>query len=97
MAREYGIPTIDLYNNFPNSKTEISGGVSFYDTNMLNDTHFSAVGNDLVAEIITRSLLGNGNSGSVDVIPPMPQTNGTYTLKVVVLNGVHTLSWVLDS
>ena len=38
VAREYGIPTIDLYNNFPNSKTEITSGVSFYDTNMLNDT-----------------------------------------------------------
>lgn len=41
---------------------------------MLNDTHFSAIGNDLVAEIITRSLLGNGNSGvlehnTIDLVP----------------------------
>jgi lysophospholipase L1-like esterase len=98
VAREYGIPTIDLYNNFPNSKTEISGGgVSFYDTNMLNDTHFSAIGNDLVAEIITRSLLGNGNSGNVDTLPALPTTNGTYTLKLTVLNGVNTFSWVSDN
>jgi hypothetical protein len=97
VAREYGIPTIDLYNNFPNSKTEITSGVSFYDTNMLNDTHFSAIGNDLVAEIIMRSLLGNGNNGSVDVLPPLPTTNGTYTLKLTVLNGVNTFSWILDS
>ena len=48
---------------------------------MLNDTHFSAVGNDLVAELITRSLLGNGNSGVVETLPTLPTTNGTYTLK----------------
>ena len=65
VAREYGIPTIDLYNNFPNTKP------TFYATNMLNDTHFSAIGNDLVAEIIMRSLLGNGNSGNVDTLPAL--------------------------
>ena len=96
VAREYGIPTIDLYNNFPNSKTKISGGVSFYDTNMLNDTHFSAIGNDLVAEIITRSLLGNGNSGVVETLPALPTNNGTYTLKLTVSNGVNTFSWISD-
>ena len=60
VAREYGIPTIDLYNNFPNSKTEITSGVSFYDTNMLNDTHFSSIGNDLVRNyhtLATRSTI----------------------------------------
>ena len=87
VAREYGIPTIDLYNNFPNTKP------TFYATNMLNDTHFSAVGNDLVAEIIMRSLLGNGNSGVVDKLPALPTTNGTYTLKLTVLDGVNTFSW----
>ena len=64
---------------------------------MLNDTHFSAVGNDLVAELITRSLLGNGNSGVVETLPILPTTNGTYTLKLTVLNGVNTFSWVLGS
>ena len=97
VAREYGIPTIDLYNNFPNSKTEITSGVSFFDTNMLNDTHFSAIGNDLVAEIITRSLLGNGNSGVVETLPALPTTNGTYTLKLTVLDGVNSFSWVSDN
>lgn len=90
VAKEYGIPTIDLYNNFPNTKP------TFYATNMLNDTHFSAVGNDLVAEIIMRSLLGNGNSGVVDKLPALPTANGTYTLKLTVLDGVNTFSWVLD-
>jgi hypothetical protein len=97
VAREYGIPTIDLYNNFPNSKTKITGGVSFYDTNMLNDTHFSAIGNDLVAEIITRSLLGNGNSGVVETLPALPTADGTYTLKLTVSNGVNTFSWISDN
>lgn len=91
VAKEYGIPTIDLYNNFPNTKP------AFYATNMLNDTHFSAVGNDLVAEIIMRSLLGNGNSGVVETLPALPTTNGTYTLKLTVLDGVNTFSWILDS
>ncbi|MFA6654071.1 MAG: SGNH/GDSL hydrolase family protein, partial [Candidatus Delongbacteria bacterium] len=91
VAREYGIPTIDLYNNFPNTKP------TFYATNMLNDTHFSAIGNDLVAEIITRSLLGNGNSGNVDTLPALPTANGTYTLKLTVLDGVNTFSWIIDS
>ena len=74
-----------------------TSGVSFYDTNMLNDTHFSAIGNDLVAEIIMRSLLGNGNSGVVETLPALPTTNGTYTLKLTVLNGVNTFSWVSDN
>ena len=91
VAREYGIPTIDLYNNFPNTKP------TFYATNMLNDTHFSAIGNELVAEIIARSLLGNGNSGNVDTLPALPTANGTYTLKLTVLDGVNTFSWILDS
>ena len=63
----------------------------------LTDTHFSAIGNDLVAEIITRSLLGNGNSGVVETLPALPTTNGTYALKLTVLNGVNTFSWILDS
>jgi len=91
VAREYGIPTIDLYNNFPNTKP------TFYATYMLNDTHFSALGNDYVAEIIMRSLLGNGNSGVVETLPALPTSNGTYTLKLTVLNGVNTFSWVLDN
>ena len=64
---------------------------------MLNDTHFSAVGNDLVAEIIMRSLLGNGNSGVVETLPALPTPNGTYTLKLTVLDGVNTFSWILDN
>lgn len=89
VAREYGIPTIDLYNNFPNAKP------TFFATNMLNDTHFSAVGNDLVAELITRSLIGNGNNGVVEILPPLPTTNGSYTIKLTVLNGVNTFEWIL--
>ena len=96
MAHEYGIPTIDLYHTFPNSKTTaVSNGVTFYAMNMLNDTHFSAAGNNLVAEIIMRSLLGNGNSGVVDKLPPLPSVNGNYTIKLTVLNGVYTLTWEL--
>lgn len=38
-----------------------------------------------------------GNSGIVDVIPPLPTTAGTYTLKLTVSNGVNNFSWVLDS
>lgn len=29
-------------------------------------------------------------------IPPLPTTDGTYTLKVVVASGVATLSWVAE-
>ena len=32
VAKEYGIPIVDLYHNFPNAKP------TFYATNMLNDT-----------------------------------------------------------
>ena len=96
VAREYGIQTIDLYNNFANG----GGGntaPTFPTTTMLNATHFSAIGNDIVAELIVRALLGNGNSGSVDVIPPLPTTAGTYTLKVVIsAQGIPTFSWVED-
>jgi lysophospholipase L1-like esterase len=93
VAKEYGIPTIDLYNNFANG----GGGTvpTFPTTTMLNATHFTAIGNDMVAELITRALIGNGNGGSVDIIPPIPQVNGTYVLKCVVLNGVHTFSWII--
>lgn len=39
VAHEYGIPTIDLYHTFPNSKTTaVSNGVTFYVMNMLNGT-----------------------------------------------------------
>lgn len=37
-----------------------------------------------------------GNSGIVNVIPPLPSENGTYVLKCVVLNGVHTFSWIVE-
>jgi len=98
VCREYGIPTIDLYNNFPNSKTTaVSGGTTFYATNMLNDTHFSAVGNDLVAELVARALIGNGNSGVADILPPIPTTDGTYTLKVTISGGIPVFSWVAGS
>ena len=61
---------------------------------MLNDTHFSAVGNDWVAELVARELIGNGNKGDMDVIPPIPTTDGTYTLKVTITGGIPVFSWV---
>ena len=88
VANEYGIPIVDLYHNFPNTKP------AFYDTYMLNDTHFSAVGNDWVAELVARELIGNGNKGDMDVIPPIPTTDGTYTLKVTITGGIPVFSWV---
>ena len=29
-------------------------------------------------------------------LPALPTANGTYTLKLTVLNGVNTFSWVVD-
>ena len=82
VANEYGIPVVDLYNNMPGVK-----GTAFYATYMLNDTHWSAAGNDRVAELVARELIGNGNKGNMDRIPPIPTTNGTYTLKVTITGG----------
>ena len=31
------------------------------------------------------------------VVETLPTTNGTYTLKLTVSDGVNTFSWVLDS
>lgn len=88
---EYSIPTVDLYRNIPGKKE-----TAFYDTNMLNDTHWSAVGNDLVAETVARKLIGNGASGYVDTLPVAPQADGNYVLKVAVVNGVPTFKWELE-
>ena len=91
VANEYGIPVVDLYNNMPGVK-----GTAFYDTYMLNDTHWSAAGNDRVAELVARELIGNGNKGNMDRIPPIPTTDGTYTLKVTITGGIPVFSWVVD-
>jgi len=93
ICKEYGISTVDLYNNFPNSK--LGSAPTAYSTNMINDTHFSATGNNLVAELVARHLIGNGNSGSVDSLPPIPSTDGTYKLQVVITGGIPTFSWVV--
>lgn len=47
---------------------------------------------------ITYSLTGNDRIAKLSdlVIPSAPTTDGTYTLKVTVSNGVPTYSWVLD-
>lgn len=82
VAQEYGIPTIDLYNNFPNSKP------TFYNTYMLNDTHFNEYGNDYVAELIARSMIGGGNSAfgfSFDLMKTSPDGN------------VWKLDWSIDN
>jgi lysophospholipase L1-like esterase len=82
VAKEYGIPTIDLYNNFPNSKP------TFYNTYMLNDTHFNEYGNDYVAELIARSMIGGGNSAfgfSFDLMKTSPDGN------------VWKLDWSIDN
>jgi lysophospholipase L1-like esterase len=89
VANEYGIPVVDLYNNMPGVK-----GTAFYDTYMLNDTHWSAAGNDRVAELVARELIGNGNKGNMDRIPPIPTTDGTYTLKVTITGGIPVFTWV---
>jgi lysophospholipase L1-like esterase len=91
VANEYGIPVVDLYNNMPGVK-----GTAFYNTYMLNDTHWSAVGNDRVAELVARELIGNGNKGNMDRIPPIPTTDGTYTLKVTITGGIPVFSWVAN-
>ena len=31
---------------------------------------------------------------NVDVIPPIPTTDGTYTLKVTITGGIPVFSWV---
>ena len=91
VANEYGIPVVDLYNNMPGVK-----GTAFYNTYMLNDTHWSAAGNDRVAELVARELIGNGNKGNMDRIPPIPTTDGTYTLKVTITGGIPVFSWVAN-
>jgi hypothetical protein len=91
VANEYGIPIVDLYNNMPGVK-----GTAFYNTYMLNDTHWSAAGNDRVAELVARELIGNGNKGNMDRIPPIPTTDGTYTLKVTITGGIPVFSWVAN-
>ena len=66
-------PVVDLYHNMPGVKN-----TAFYTTYMLNDTHWNAAGNDRVAELVARELIGNGNKGNMDRIPNVP-TDGTYT------------------
>lgn len=92
VANEYGIPVVDLYNNMPGVKS-----TAFYTSYMLNDTHWNAAGNDRVAELVMRTLLGNGNKGNMDRIPPIPQTDGTYTLQVTIVGGVPTFTWVSNT
>ena len=55
-----------------------------------------AVGNDKVAELVARELIGNGNKGDMDLIPPIPTTDGIYTLKATITGGVPVFSWVAD-
>ncbi|MFA5720037.1 MAG: hypothetical protein WC939_03150, partial [Acholeplasmataceae bacterium] len=43
-----------------------------------------------------RELIGNGNKGDMDVIPPIPTTDGTYTLKVTITGGIPVFSWVAN-
>ena len=85
VANEYGIPVIDLYNNMPGVKN-----TAFYTAYMLNDTHWNAAGNDRVAELVMRALLGNGNKGNIDRIPNVPTADGTYTLQVTIASGIPT-------
>jgi len=58
--------------------------------------NWSAAGNDRVAELVARELIGNGNKGNMDRIPPIPTTDGTYTLKVTITGGIPVFSWVVD-
>lgn len=41
-----------------------------------------------------RLLLGNGNVGTVDFLPPIPNSDVTYSLKVVLTGGIPAFSWV---
>ena len=49
----------------------------------------------IVAELVARELIGNGNKGDMDLIPPIPTTDGTYTLKVTITGGIPVFSWVV--
>lgn len=90
VANEYGIPIVDLYHNMPGV-----AGTSFYTTYMLNATHWTAAGNDRVAELVAKELIGNGNKGNMNDLPAIPTVDGTYTLQVTIVNGIPTFSWEL--
>ena len=70
---------------------------AFYTAYMLNDTHWNAAGNDRVAELVMRALLGNGNKGNIDRIPNVPTADGTYTLQVTIASGIPTFAWILNT
>lgn len=69
----------------------IEGGASYAGNSNVN---VEIEGNDIVAELVARELIGNGNKGDMDLIPPIPTTDGTYTLKVVITDGIPVFSWV---
>lgn len=48
----------------------------------------------IFGEFIGTEPIGNGNKGGMDVIPPIPTTDGTYTLKVTITGGIPVFSWV---
>lgn len=91
VANEYSIPIIDLYDLMPGKK-----GTAAYNTYMLNDTHWNALGNERVAELVARHLIGGGNTVSRKELPPIPQANGNYVLKLVITNGIPSFSWVAE-
>lgn len=98
----HGIKYVDLYTEFPGTPkyaNGVSGALSdAYKLYYLNDTHFSATGNQFVADLVGRALASDSTAGTDFMpLPALPREAGSYKLTLTLDSKmIPVLSWVKE-